>query len=106
MPMSCPILKQDVRIFFQNNVSVNSKILDIGAGIGTYSTLLRDMGYSMDCMEIWLPYVVEYKLNELYDNVIIGNVMNYDISNYDVIIMGDILEHLSVEDGLSLMKRI
>lgn len=106
MPTSHDILKSDIRVYFEKNVNVNSKILDIGAGVGTYSKLLRCMGYKMDCMEIWLPYVVEYKLNELYDNVIIGNVMNYDISNYDVIIMGDILEHLSVEDGLSLMKRI
>ena len=106
MPTSHDILKSDIRVYFEKNVNVNSKILDIGAGVGTYSKLLRGLGYKMDCIEVWLPYVVEYKLNELYDNVIIGDVMNYDISNYDVIIMGDILEHLSVEDGLSLMKRI
>jgi len=106
MPVSHDILKSDIRVYFRNHVDISKRILDIGAGVGTYSKLLRGMGYKMDGMEIWLPYVVEYKLNELYDNVIIGNVMNYDISNYDVIIMGDILEHLSVEDGLSLMKRI
>lgn len=106
MPISHNILKSDVRVYFEKYVNINSKILDIGAGIGTYSTLLRDMGYSMDCMEVWLPYVVEYKLNELYDNVIIGNVMTYDISNYDVIIMGDILEHLSVQESLLLMNII
>jgi hypothetical protein len=106
MPISHNILKSDVRVYFEKYVNIGSKILDIGAGVGTYSKLLRDMGYKMDCMEVWLPYVVEYKLNELYDNVIIGNVMNYDICNYDVIIMGDILEHLSVQESLVLMDVI
>jgi len=106
MPISHNILKSDVRVYFEKYVNIGSKILDIGAGVGTYSKLLRDMGYKMDCMEVWLPYVVEYKLNELYDNVIIGNVMNYDICNYDVIIMGDILEHLSVQESLVLMDII
>lgn len=106
MPSSHNILKNDIRVYFSNHVDIGKRILDIGAGVGTYSKLLRDMGYRMDGMEVWLPYVVEYKLNELYDNVIIGNVMNYDISKYDVIILGDVLEHLSVEDGLELMGRI
>lgn len=106
MPMSCPILKQDVRVYFQKNINANSRILDVGVGEGTYSKLLRDIGYRMDGMEIWLPYVNEYKLNEKYDNLIIGNIMNYDISNYDVIILGDVLEHLSITDSLQLMRRI
>ena len=106
MPVSHNILKSDIRVYFEKNVSIDSKILDIGAGVGTYSKLLRNLGYRMDCMEVWLPYVVEYRLNELYDNVIIGDVMNYDISNYDVIIIGDVLEHLSIADALLLMERI
>lgn len=106
MPTSCPILKQDVRVYFEKNVNVNSRILDVGVGDGTYSKLLRDIGYRMDGMDIWLPYVNEYKLNEKYDNLIIGNIMNYDISNYDVIILGDVLEHLSISDSLQLMNKI
>lgn len=104
--MSHDILKSDIRVYFSNHVDISKRILDVGVGVGTYSKLLRDMGYRMDGMEVWLPYVVEYKLTEMYDNVIIGDVMNYDISNYDVIILGDVLEHLSVEDGLELMCRI
>jgi len=106
MPSSNNILKSDVKVYFEKNINVNSKILDMGAGEGTYSKLLRHIGYKMDCMEVWLPYVVNYKLNELYDNVIIGDVMNYDIRNYDIIIMGDILEHLSIEESLRMMNTI
>lgn len=106
MPFSHSILKNDVRVYFEKNINTNSKILDIGAGVGTYSKFLRDLGYKMDCIEVWLPYVIQYKLNELYDNVIIGNIMNYNICNYDVIIMGDVLEHLSIDDSLKLMDSI
>lgn len=106
MPLSCPILKQDVKVYFEKNININSRILDVGVGEGVYSRLLRDLGYRMDGMEIWLPYVNEYKLNEKYDNLIIGDIMNYNISNYDVIILGDVLEHLSISDSLQLMNRI
>lgn len=106
MPISNTILKNDVRVYFEKNINTNSKILDVGAGVGTYSKLLRDLGYKMDCIEVWLPYVTQYKLNELYDNVIIGNIMNYNMRNYDVIIMGDVLEHLSIDDSLKLMDSI
>lgn len=106
MPLSHSILKSDVRAYFEKYININCKILDIGAGVGTYSKLLRNLGYKIDCIEVWLPYIIEYKLNELYDNVIVGNIMNYDISNYDVIIMGDVLEHLSVNDALKIMDAI
>ena len=106
MPYSYNILKSDIGVYFEKYVHKNVYILDIGAGTGTYSKLLRGMGYKMDGMEVWLPYVIEFKLNELYDNVILGNVMNYDIRNYDVIIMGDILEHLSISESIEMMEKI
>ena len=106
MPDSYNILKSDIGVYFEKYVHKNVRILDIGAGTGTYSKLLRGMGYKMDGMEVWLPYVIEFKLNELYDNVILGNVMNYDIRNYDVIIMGDILEHLSISESIEMMEKI
>lgn len=106
MPVSCNVLKSDVRVYFENQIDKNNRILDVGVGCGTYSKLLRDIGYRMDGLEIWLPYVINYKLNELYDNVIIGDIMNYDSSKYDVIILGDVLEHMDIEDSLRLMERI
>jgi hypothetical protein len=106
MPFSCNVLKEDVRVYFSKYIESGVRILDVGIGVGTYGKLLKNMGYKMDGIEAWLPYIMKYDLTKLYDNVIIGNVMTYDTSNYDVIIMGDILEHLSIDDGLRLMERI
>ena len=106
MPYSCNVLKEDVRVYFSKYIDRGVRILDVGVGVGTYGKLLKGMGYRMDGIEAWLPYIMKYDLKKLYDNIIIGNVMTYDTSNYDVIIMGDILEHLSIDDGLRLMERI
>jgi hypothetical protein len=106
MPISNSVLKDDVKVYFSKYIESGVRILDVGIGVGTYGKLLKNMGYKMDGIEIWLPYITKYDLNALYDNIIIGNVMTYDTRNYDVIILGDILEHLSVDDGLRLMDRV
>jgi autotransporter strand-loop-strand O-heptosyltransferase len=106
MPGSYKFFKEEVKNYLINNVSLSSKILDVGPGIGTYSELIRNFGYKMDCVEIWEPYVEAYNLKEKYDNVFVGNIMDFDISNYDYIILGDVLEHLPKEQAVSLIQKI
>ena len=45
MPTSYPIYKDSVRNWFLQNVPLDTTILDIGAGCGTYSDLIRGYGY-------------------------------------------------------------
>tara|TARA_B110000208_G_C11609497_1_gene373086 strand:+ start:125 stop:790 length:666 start_codon:yes stop_codon:yes gene_type:complete len=106
MPISFPYYKKHIQLYFQNEIDKNSKILDVGPGEGTYSTLLRELGFDIDCIEIYPPYITKYNLSEKYDSVYTGNIMGFDISNYDFIILGDILEHLDIDDAHSLMKLI
>ena len=106
MPYSYPDGKKEVRNFFKKRCPKGAKILDVGPGAGAYWDLLNDLGYFMDCVEIFEPYIERFKLKEKYDNVYLDNVMNFDISNYDVIILGDVLEHLSVEDAQTLLTKI
>jgi len=106
MPESYNYYKEEVKDYLKNHVPLNNKILDVGPGVGTYSILLRDFGYKMDCIEIWDPYVHEFNLKEKYDNVFIGNIMDFDISEYQFIILGDVLEHLTKEDGVELIEKI
>ena len=106
MPESYKFFKEEVKNYLINNVSLSSKILDVGPGVGTYSELIRNFGYKIDCVEIWEPYVETYNLKEKYDNVFVGDIMDFDISNYDFIILGDVLEHLPKEQGMSLIQRI
>ncbi len=106
MPNSYNYFKQEVKEYFKDNVPNTKRILDVGPGEGTYSKLLRDLGYKMDCVEIHEPYTITYNLKDKYDNVFIGNILNQDITNYDFIILGDVLEHISADEAQNLIKKI
>ena len=107
MPTSYPIYKDSVRNWFLQNVPLDTTILDIGAGCGTYSDLIRGYGYKMDAVEIWEPYINQYGLKNKYGWVYEENVlkMPFDVLGaYDFYILGDVMEHLSVEDAQWLMS--
>jgi hypothetical protein len=107
MPTSYPIYKDSVRNWFLENVPLDTSILDIGAGCGTYSDLLRGYGYKMDAVEIWQPYIDKYDLLNKYDVVYNENINNMTLGHYelyDFYILGDVLEHLSVEEAQFLLS--
>lgn len=106
MPSSYNDFKAEIRYFFECTLKPNTKILDVGPGRGTYRTLLRGLPYSMDCIEIYPPYIQHFKLYEKYDNVFEGNIVDFDFTDYDCIILGDVLEHLSVPDAQKIIKTI
>lgn len=86
----------------------HNRILDIGPGSGVYADLIntRGMWYSaLDAVEAWTPYIDMFNLKSKYTNVINIDVRNHDDFNYDIIILGDILEHMSKEDAVSLWDK-
>lgn len=109
MPTSYQLYKDSIKNWILENVSLDAKILDIGAGCGTYSDLLRGYGYKMDAIEIWEPYIKKYNLKDKYDVVMEMDVLDVyapTLQNYDMCILGDILEHLNIKDGQRLIKDI
>lgn len=106
MPYSYEEFKEDIKQHFIDFIPTSTKILDVGPGSGTYSHLLKSNGFSIDCIEIWKPYVSKFNLNNLYDKVFIGNILDFDISPYDYIIMGDVLEHLLSKEGQLLIRKL
>ncbi len=107
MPISYPLYKDSVRNWFLENVPFDTHILDVGAGCGTYSDLLRGYGYKMDAVEIWQPYIDKYELFKKYDVVYNENITNMAIGYYEVYdfyILGDVLEHLSVDEAQWLLS--
>lgn len=107
MPHSYPLYKDSVRNWFLQNVPLDTTILDIGAGCGTYSDLIRGYGYKMDAVEIWEPYIKQYDLKNKYGWVYEENVLKMPLDvlgAYDFYILGDVLEHLSVEDAQWLLS--
>jgi glycosyltransferase involved in cell wall biosynthesis len=106
MPNSYTVFKPEIRQWFIENVPTSKRVLDVGPGQGTYSELLRELGYRMDAVEVWAPYVDRFDLRDKYDNVYIANILEFNWKDYDFIILGDVLEHLEKEDAQELMKQV
>ena len=106
MPYSFTYFKEEVKEWFIENIPTSKRILDVGPGLGTYSDLLRSLGYRMDAVEIYEPYIEKYGLRAKYDNVYCKDILEFDFSQYDFIILGDILEHIPALQARALMNTI
>jgi ABC-type taurine transport system substrate-binding protein len=86
---------------------INS-ILDVGAGAGIYCDVLFHAGFrgDIDAIEVWEPYINEFDLDNKYDFVFQEDVRKWDDFNYDLIIFGDILEHMTVEEALAVWDKV
>lgn len=105
MPHSYPYGKEVAARFFVERIPQWCRILDVGPGIGTYADLLAPHGYTLDAVEICGPYVQAYDLDKKYRHVTVGDVRAMNLSDYDVVILGDVLEHLSVADAYGVLAR-
>ena len=92
--------------YIQNNFDSNAKILDVGPYDGRWSDRLRKQFHHIDAVEAFEPYVDRFGLKEKYGNIFISDVLEFEFDYYDVIIMGDIIEHLTVEQSSALINRI
>lgn len=96
--------KKEVVEWIHNNFDTNCTILDVGTGYeGTYAKLLSDYK-NIEGVEIFQPNAE--KVLDLYKKVYVQDIRDFDWSNknYDLIIFGDVIEHLSVEDAQRVLK--
>jgi hypothetical protein len=98
-----------------------TNIWDIGPGEGTYYHLIEDDGpnnewysgnfHHWTAVEIWQPYVDKYDLRSMYDNLVVADVRDVDFSEVgtflkeDLIIFGDVLEHMPEDDARRVILR-
>jgi SAM-dependent methyltransferase len=83
-------------------------VLDVGAGAGTYAILFKENNITLkqiDGVEIWEPYLNRYVLKEHYTNIFLSDIRDWGDFTYDLVIFGDVLEHMSKEDAISLWDR-
>jgi hypothetical protein len=106
MPYSTGYLKEEIKQHFIKNIESKISILDAGAGCGTYSHLLRNNFPNLDGLEIFPNYAQMFDLKNKYNNLFIADIRTFDIDEYDYIILGDIIEHLSVPDATKLLTKI
>jgi len=90
-------------------LQINPKtVLDVGVGKGDYLNLIRQhIGKSVkvDAIEVWQPYVDFYYLKKRYDEVFVEDVRKFEDFNYDLVIFGDVLEHMSEEEALEVWDK-
>ncbi len=83
----------------------NIKILDVGPGRGVYNTLLKQAGYHhIDAVEKYRPYIEKFNLPAIYDTVFNEDIVKFRYDHYDLIIFGDVLEHLKVKDARRVIR--
>lgn len=80
-------------------------VLDVGAGWGKYCELMPEYRH-MDACEIWRPNIEDQQLDQRYRHVFEADITDLDIEPYDVIIMGDVLEHLPVDAAVATVARL
>lgn len=105
--------KAETLAWFQANEAAIKTVVDIGPGSGTYVKLIReDAKCCVDAtwigVEIWKPYIEEFKLEERYTQILNQDVRTIDWEKLkpNVVIAGDVLEHMTKEDAVALVDRI
>jgi trans-aconitate methyltransferase len=103
---------KDIIVQWVNDCNI-STALDIGAGSGTYRKLFSKNKLHPDAkwtaIEAWEPYIKDFNLHAIYNNVIHSDVRNCDIKslgNFDITFMGDVLEHITKEDAILLVDAV
>ena len=75
----------------------------MGAGQGTYLNLIREglgAGVIVNAVEVWQPYIDQFSLANRYDKLFNMDVREMINFKYDLVILGDILEHMSEADAV------
>lgn len=103
--MSTDAGKPAIIKYILENVEKNAKILDVGFGSGVYGKLLRAFLYqNIDGADVYEENIKELGLDKIYDNIYIKNILDFDFDYYDLIIMGDVLEHIELESAKKLLS--
>jgi hypothetical protein len=106
MPYSFDYFKDDVKLHIMRNVPSYAKVLDVGAGSGKYGVMLMHYFDNLDALEVYPPYIHIFDLHFIYKRIFCSDIMEFDISEFDYFIFGDIIEHLSVDNAQELLSYI
>jgi hypothetical protein len=108
MPCSYKNCLAEIIQYIKGNVDFEDDILDVGAGCGEWSNILKSHGYkNIDALEVWLPYISEFDLQKKYRSIILSDIRDFKVScRYRFMLLGDIIEHLTVEDAQAVLASL
>jgi trans-aconitate methyltransferase len=108
MPYSAPSFDEATKLMIQTLSP--QRVLDIGCGAGKYGELLRSIvpAAHLTGIESEAGYIERFKLDLIYDDVRLMNatdlIANATEEFYDLVIIGDCIEHLPKSAGLDLLN--
>ncbi len=106
MPYSYSLYKKEFKDHLVNRFANDIQILDVGCGSGGYFELLNLYYPNIDGIEIYPNYVQMFNLDTKYRRLIIGDILQQDLSEWEYFIMGDVIEHMTYEEALQLIEKI
>lgn len=84
-------------------------ILDVGTGSGILHDIVKENfgnAIKIDGIEAWEPYIQEFNLIERYDNLYNVDAREWNNWDYDLVMFGDVLEHMSEAESVDLWNRV
>lgn len=98
---------KDLTVEWIDKVDHNT-ILDVGPGAGIYADLINNRGMWYTCLEaveVWKPYIDTFGLEQKYTKVYNTDIRSFENFNYDIVIFGDILEHMTKEEAIAIWDK-
>jgi hypothetical protein len=116
MPHSSPDGKEFFTEWFKcflstvPGLSNPKRVLDVGPGAGTYGNIIRSVDESCYiAVEIFEEYVDRFYLRSIYDKIWVYDIRDFSKLNqdsYDLIIFGDVLEHIPKYEAVDVWRRM
>ena len=103
MAGSYPYFKKEVTQYLKDSFPTTAKVLDVGAGCGTYYEYLKDYFKDIEAVEVFEPNIKNFNLEQKYKKVYNINILDFEYDYYDIIIFGDILEHLETAEAQQVL---
>ena len=104
MATSYKYFKKNVKNYLQSKFTENATVLDVGAGCGTYYNLLHDYFKTIHAVEVFKLNIDNFELEKKYETVFNTDIKDFEYGFYAIIIFGDIIEHLTVEEAQKVLK--
>lgn len=93
--------KPEVCAWIRENFHMNATVLDVGACDGIWQEMLPE--YDMDAVEAFGPNAERLTQQGKYINVYQTDVKDFEYDWYDLIIFGDVIEHMNVETAQKVL---
>ena len=93
--------KDEVCEWIRQHVPKDATVLDVGPCDGKWRTLLPEYP-NMDACEIYAPNADQVR--HMYRDMYVCDIANLVYAHYDLIIFGDVIEHMPVERAQAVLK--